>query len=158
MFRDLNWVDVVVDDICICVSAYLTTPLTWLKNVSTCRLEENEICISFGFGKRPLACRPARTASRGRLHSAPNPEKKTSAPPPQNPPHSKHVSPASSRVVSSARDQGEMTPLHAAPPPLSASAAVSSSAPPPLFAKPYHPKAAALCSLTVTAATPSRKG
>ncbi|XP_037413788.1 D-glycerate 3-kinase, chloroplastic-like [Triticum dicoccoides] len=50
-----------------------------------------------------------------------------------------------------------MTPLHAAPPPLSASAAVSSSAPPPLLAKAYHPKATALCSFTVTAATPSRK-
>jgi hypothetical protein len=51
-----------------------------------------------------------------------------------------------------------MTPLHAAPPPLSASAAVSSSAPPLLLAKAYHPKAAASCSFTVTAATPLRKG
>jgi hypothetical protein len=67
-----------------------------------------------------------------------------------------HVSPASSRLLCSG--PGEMTPLHAAPPPLSASAAVSSSAPPLLLAKSYHPKAAASCSLAVTAATPSRKG
>ncbi|XP_062217896.1 D-glycerate 3-kinase, chloroplastic-like isoform X2 [Phragmites australis] len=55
-----------------------------------------------------------------------------------------------------------MAPLHAAPPPPSASAAaaaVSSSSAPPLFLpRPYHHRRApSSCSLTVTAAAPSRK-